>query len=85
MPKIEAINLEQAMVGVLAMLAADRDDRANPGRRPEERRKTEIILAEAGLTAGQIGQVLGKKANTVSKTIERARKRPAAAEGGNNE
>jgi len=84
MPKIESINLEQAMVGVLAMLAADRDDRVNLGRRSEERRKTEIILAEAGLTAGQIGQVLGKKANTVSKTIERARKHPVS-EGGNDE
>lgn len=73
--KLEPIPLEQAMAGVLAMLAAERDDNANPSRRSEDRRKTEVILADAGLAPAQIGQILGKKANSVAKTIERARKR----------
>jgi DNA-directed RNA polymerase specialized sigma24 family protein len=85
MPKTDALTLEQAMVGVLAMLAAERDDQSNPARRPEDRRKTEIILADAGLTPAQIGQILGKKANTVAKTLQRARKRPANEEGENDE
>lgn len=81
MGKVESVSLEQAMTGVLAMLAAERDDQANPIRKPEERRKTEVILADAGLAPAQIAIILGKKANSVSKTIERARKRVAAVEG----
>lgn len=82
MAKLEPVPLEQAMAGVLAMLAAERDDNSNPNRRPEDLRKTEVILADAGLAPAQIGQILGKKANSVAKTIERARKRSAGTEGG---
>lgn len=81
MAKAEQLSLEQAMAGVLAMLAAARDDEAAPNRKPEERRKTEVILADAGIAVVQIAQILGKKPNTVSKIIARARKSAGSAEG----
>lgn len=70
----EGMAADAVMVGVLALLAADRDDRLALGdRQAPEPRKTEVVLADAGLTAAQIGQLLGKKANSVTKTISRAR------------
>jgi DNA-directed RNA polymerase specialized sigma24 family protein len=62
--KTEQLTLEQSMAGILALLAAARDE-------DENSRKTEVILADAGLSAGQIALILGKKSNTVSKTIAR--------------
>lgn len=84
MAKTEAMSLEQAMTGVLAMLAAARDDELNPARKLEDRRKTEVILAGAGLTPTQISQILDKKANTVAKAIARARK-GSALNGGDDD
>jgi DNA-directed RNA polymerase specialized sigma24 family protein len=81
MAKAEQLSLEKAMAGALAMLAAARDDEATPNRKPEERRKTEVILADAGIAVVQIAQILGKKPNTVSKIITRARKGAGSAEG----
>jgi DNA-binding CsgD family transcriptional regulator len=70
--KADQLTLEQSMAGILALLAAAREDDKNS-------RKTEVILADAGLSPGQIAMILGKKSNTVSKTIERYKK------GGGNE
>ena len=80
MAKTEQVTLEQAMSGILALLAVARDDAAFPDRKSEDRRKTEVILADVGLTPAQIGQLLAKKPKTVSATIIRSRGK--SAEGG---
>jgi IS30 family transposase len=61
------------MIGVLALLAAIREDVISQGK-ATELRKTEIILSNAGLPVAQIATLLGKKPNTISKTIQRAGK-----------
>ena len=72
----DGLTNEQVMAGVLGLLAAEREDRlAQKDRSGAELRKTEIVLADVGLTATQIGRVLGKKPNSVAKTISRARAR----------
>jgi len=72
------IRSDAALSGILALLAADRDDRLRESNNGD-RRKTELVLADAGLTAGEIGKVLNKKANSVSKTIQRARAKDAVS------
>lgn len=64
---------DQTMAGVLAVLSAMREDALNRDKNVEAR-KTEVVLYEAGLTAIQIAGVLGKKTDTVAKTLQRARK-----------
>jgi DNA-directed RNA polymerase specialized sigma24 family protein len=68
---------EQVMAGILAMLVAEREDRlaSLDGKGKFEPKKTELILSEAGLSAQQIAGFLGKKPNTVLKTLSRARAR----------
>ena len=78
----EGMPPEQVMAGVLALLAADREDRLrSDGAEP---RRTEVVLADAGLTAAQIGRVLGKKPNSVTKTITRAKGKADNAAAGTN-
>lgn len=62
------------------MLVAEREDRlmAMDGRVRAEPKRTEIILSDAGLSVQQIAGFLGKKANTVQKTLSRTRDRSAA-------
>ena len=68
------LSVEQVMAGILAMLVAEREDRlAALSRGKVEPRKTELVLSDAGLSAYQIAGVLGKKPNTVIKTLSRAR------------
>jgi DNA-directed RNA polymerase specialized sigma24 family protein len=70
------LSVEQVMAGILAMLVAEREDRlATLSKEKVELRKTELILSDAGLSANQIAGVLGKKPNTVVKTLSRARVR----------
>lgn len=72
----ETLPLEQAMSGILALLAAEREERVNPDKDPNgEPRKTEVILADSGMSPAQIATVLGKKGKLVSQTIIRARKK----------
>lgn len=72
----ETLPLEQAMSGILALLAAEREERVNPDKDPnKEPRKTEVILADSGMSPAQIAVVLGKKGKLVSQTIIRARKK----------
>ena len=70
----EALTLEQAMGGILALLAAEREERINSDKTViKDLRKTEVVLAESGMTPAQIAGLLGKKSNSVAKTIQRAR------------
>lgn len=66
------ISSEAALAGILALLATERDDRL--GETPtDKQRRTELVLADAGLTATEIGIVLNKKPGTVAKAVSRAR------------
>jgi DNA-directed RNA polymerase specialized sigma24 family protein len=77
----ENLTNEQVMAGILGLLAAEREDRLMQKDRPSaELRKTEVVLADIGLTPAQIGKVLGKKPNSVAKTISRARSKNTASE-----
>lgn len=62
--------LDKTMAGVLAVLVAERDERISPAVNP---RKTEVILADAGLAIGDIALLTGKKYNAVQMAISRAK------------
>ena len=71
-PKKESrqpIRMEAALSGILAVIATQRDETDG-----SPRRKTEVVLADAGLNHQEIGQMLGKGADAVRKVIERDRK-----------
>jgi DNA-directed RNA polymerase specialized sigma24 family protein len=67
---------EQVLLGILALLAAERDERvadATP-------RKTELILTDAGFSPREIAQLTGKEYEAVRSSIKRAgdaKKKPA--------
>jgi hypothetical protein len=65
----QPIPMEAALSGTLAVMAAEREESEGAARR-----KTEVVLAEAGLNNQQVGQMLGKGADAVRKVIERDRK-----------
>lgn len=68
----EEISLEDAIVALLTLAVAEREERLNSDLAD---RKTESLLAEAGLSYGQIATVIGKKPDAVRKTVTRAKKR----------
>jgi DNA-directed RNA polymerase specialized sigma24 family protein len=58
-----------------AMLVLMIDERET--RRPDERlERTEVLLANAGLSAAQIAELTGKQASAIRMTLSRARKTP---------
>jgi DNA-directed RNA polymerase specialized sigma24 family protein len=65
---------ERALLGLLALQAADRTE-----RQPEPRVATELLLHDAGFTNSEIGAMIGEKANTVRMRIDRAKKADAKA------
>lgn len=69
MPEPEMIRLETLMTAVVALLV---DARTDTDR--EERVKSEVLLAFAGLTAPEIAQLMGKQPSAVRMTLSRARK-----------
>lgn len=82
----EALTLEQAMGGILALLAAEREERINSDKTVTKNlRKTEVVLAESGMTPAQIAGLLGKKSNSVAKTIQRARTKESREDKVNGE
>ncbi|HET7454189.1 MAG TPA: hypothetical protein VFJ76_01580 [Solirubrobacterales bacterium] len=64
---------DPALLGILALLAADREERG------DLEIPTELILTEAGLTPAQIGPMIGKSPGAVR---EKARRAKAAIEKG---
>jgi hypothetical protein len=69
----DEVGENSALLGILALLAADREERG------DLEVPTELILTEAGLTPAQIGPMIGKSAGAVR---EKARRAKAAIEKG---
>jgi DNA-directed RNA polymerase specialized sigma24 family protein len=67
------LQVDQSMAGVLALLVAEREERLLEGGQP---RKTEAILASAGLLPTQIASLTGKNPDAVRKAIQRSRTKP---------
>jgi DNA-directed RNA polymerase specialized sigma24 family protein len=64
----------KVMAGVLAILVAEREERLNGTDHKNKPAKTEVLLSNAGLSATEIAQVMGKNLAAVQKTIQRGRK-----------
>lgn len=65
------IALESAIAGVLALLIDEREERT---RTSKDAAKTEVLLAQAGLSIEDIAAVTGKKYDTVRMAITRGKK-----------
>jgi tRNA(His) 5'-end guanylyltransferase len=68
----DALSLEDAMRGVLALLVDERENRTKGDKSAE---KTEILLAKAGVPIDGIAAVTGKKRDAVRMAISRAKGR----------
>jgi DNA-directed RNA polymerase specialized sigma24 family protein len=62
---------EKAAAGLLALQLEDRETRIDQKHEP---RKSEVVLAGAGLSNAEIAALLGKQPNAVGMTISRATK-----------
>ena len=71
-PEKHQVAPEAALAGILALLVNEREDRTKENK---EAPKTEIILANAGLSLEDIAAVTGKNYNTVRMAITRAKGR----------
>lgn len=62
-----ALDPSRIMLGVLALMAADRDERVEeiPARR------SELVLADAGFTANEIVKLTGRKYEAVRSSLRR--------------
>jgi DNA-binding NarL/FixJ family response regulator len=74
---IPAIDPNQVMLGLLAIQIAEREERIGDG----SPRRTEVVLADAGLTLAEIAALTGKNYETVKTTVRRARQRTAQPAG----
>jgi DNA-directed RNA polymerase specialized sigma24 family protein len=72
--KNQPLDQDKALAGVLALLVAQREEQL--GAEGAEERKTEVILASAGLQANEIAPLVGKNYDAVKKTIQRGRQGP---------
>jgi DNA-directed RNA polymerase specialized sigma24 family protein len=66
----DSIDLETALVGVLALLIAQREEAGDT----TPKRRTELVLADAGFSPSQIARLVGKRPDAVRMAIARARK-----------
>lgn len=71
----EGVGLERVMLAVLALLADEREARIAGDK---DARKTEILLADAGFSIGEIATLLGRKYEAVKATLRRGRPQKAA-------
>jgi hypothetical protein len=69
-------HLVNLMRGIVALLAADREDRV---ARDADVRRPEPILSAAGLSISEIAEVTGKKYETVKTILRRTRSSKAGA------
>jgi DNA-directed RNA polymerase specialized sigma24 family protein len=65
------IGADSAMAGILALLIDEREERT---RDRKDVPKTEVILAQAGVSIEEIAAVTGKKYDTVRMAITRGKK-----------
>jgi DNA-directed RNA polymerase specialized sigma24 family protein len=68
----EEISLEQTLAALLRLAVAERAERLDPSAEPA---KIEVMLAEVGLSPRQISALTGIKANTISQSLSRARRK----------
>ncbi len=68
----DAISLEAAMAGVLALLVDERESRTKDDKSSV---KTEVLLANAGMSIDGIAAATGKKRDAVRMAIKRAKGR----------
>jgi hypothetical protein len=74
---LEGIDFEAALRALVVLAAADRAERD-----PPPRISTDRLLFEVGLTHTQIGAIVGDRADTVRKRLERAGKEASAPKKG---
>lgn len=67
----DALTADQAAAASLALQIADRDHALHGG----EPKRTEIVLAEAGLSIKDIARLTGRNYDTVKTALRRARKK----------
>jgi predicted transcriptional regulator len=72
--RAQSTGVERILLGILALLAADRDERVEGSNS----RRTELILGDAGFSAREIARLLGKEHEAVRSTVRRASKKNAA-------
>ncbi len=68
------IRLEAAMAGILALLIDEREERT---RSQKDAAKTEVLLAQAGVSIDEIAAVTGKKYDAVRMAISRGKRATA--------
>lgn len=73
----DRVSESSTLRGILAMLAADHEERARPGAPV---RSSEAILSAAGLSNAEIGAVLGKSTEAVRSTLRRGARTAGGAE-----
>jgi DNA-directed RNA polymerase specialized sigma24 family protein len=66
------IALDEAAAGILAVPVDAREARTNDDK---DARRTEVLLADVGLSVNVIATVTGKNADAVRKAIQRGRKK----------
>ena len=69
-PPEEAIDLARSAAALVALLAAEREERLSQTDSP---RRTEVLLSDAGLTPHEISRLTGKSFAAVVKAIQRAK------------
>jgi DNA-directed RNA polymerase specialized sigma24 family protein len=61
------LETSRIMLGMLVLLAADRDDRVDES----PPRRSELVLADAGFTAQEIAKLTGRKYEAVRSSLRR--------------
>lgn len=74
----EPIEQAKATAAVLALLVEEHEARTDEKHEP---RKTEVVLAGAGLTASEIAGLMGKNKDAVAKAITRGRAKKGGKRG----
>jgi DNA-directed RNA polymerase specialized sigma24 family protein len=67
---VDPIGADVAMAGVLALLVDEREARVKEDKTVA---KTEVLLANVGLSVDDIQALTGKKSDAIRKTIQRGR------------